>query len=130
MDILLVDDELDFIEPLAQRLRLRGYKARFATNGEALLDQLAKSPPDVLVLDWGMPGLSGPILLERIHTGWPTLPLVILSGYNTPKGLRQENWPQIREVLTKPLHFYGFLEILEGVCPSRGNTVPQQGDNA
>lgn len=117
MDILLVDDELDFTEPLAQRLRLRGHKARLATSGLALLHELAQSSPDVLVLDWGMPGLSGEPLLARIHAGWPALPLVVLSGYDSPRGLQRENWPQIREVLTKPLHFDGFLEILGKVCP-------------
>ena len=121
MDILLVDDELDFTEPLAQRLRLRGYTARLATDGMSMLAELAQHPPDVLVLDWGMPGLNGEALLTRIRAACPALPLISLSGYDSPKGLRRENWPQIREILTKPLHFDGFLEILRRVCPCRGN---------
>ena len=65
MRIVLADDERDFVDVLAERLSLRGHAVRVAPDGAAALAALAEAPSDILVLDWFMPGLSGPEVLTR-----------------------------------------------------------------
>jgi len=55
-----------------------------ASNGSELLEFLAKSVPDVLLLDLDMPGISGSELIERIRASWMRLPLLVLSMHNEP----------------------------------------------
>ena len=55
-----------------------------ASNGGELLEFLARSVPDVLLLDLDMPGISGSELIERIRASWPRLPLRVLSMHNEP----------------------------------------------
>ena len=57
-NVLLVDDEEDFVATLAERLELRGINTRIATSGEAALEDVEASLPDVVILDVIMPGLG------------------------------------------------------------------------
>ena len=59
LNILLIDDEEAFITTLQERLELRGMTCGVAFDGQAGLDMIAQDPPDVVVLDLRMPGMSG-----------------------------------------------------------------------
>ncbi len=77
--VLAVDDEPPILRALATNLRARGYDVDLATTGEAALERASRHPPDVVILDLGLPGISG---LEVIYglRGWSTVPIVILSA--------------------------------------------------
>ena len=66
MKILLVDDEHEFVTTLAERLELRNMNVSIATDGETALGFVENDPPQVVVLDVMMPGLSGLEVLEKI----------------------------------------------------------------
>ncbi len=83
--VLLVDDEEDFVSTLAERLALRGVKTRTAFNGEQALREVATDPPDIVVLDVMMPGMSGIDVLERIKADHPNLPVILLTGIGSAK---------------------------------------------
>ncbi len=83
LNILLVDDEEAFVTTLQERLELRGYSPRVALNGQTALDMIAMDPPDVVILDLRMPGLSGIEVLRRIRQQWPGLPVIMLSGHGS-----------------------------------------------
>lgn len=120
MRIVLADDERDFVDVLAERLSLRGHAVRVAPDGAAALAALAEAPSDILVLDWFMPGLSGPEVLTRVALSSPGLPVVLLSGHSH---LDEEAFPaQVCAVLTKPLRFDAFLEILEDAAKGQRQT--------
>ncbi len=55
-----------------------------ASNGNELLAFLARSVPDVLLMDLDMPGVSGSELIERVKASWPGLPILVLSMHNEP----------------------------------------------
>jgi DNA-binding response OmpR family regulator len=82
-NILLIDDEEAFVSTLQERLEMRGFSPRVAINGEAGLAMIATEPPDVVVLDLRMPGMSGVEVLRRIRKGWPCLPVIMLSGHGS-----------------------------------------------
>ena len=80
--ILLVEDE-DMVRAVAERaLTRQGYTVVTAENGEAALEQLAKTGrPDLLISDVVMPTLDGPTMVRRARERFPDLPILFMSGY-------------------------------------------------
>jgi len=111
--VLLVDDEEEFVSTLAERLRLRGMRAETAYNGEAALQMIAATPPDVVVLDVMMPGMNGLAVLQRIKTDNPHLPVILLTGMGTTRdgveGLRLG----ALDYLVKPVKIEELIEKLD-----------------
>jgi DNA-binding response OmpR family regulator len=80
LNVLLVDDEVEFVQTLAERLQLRGFDIRTAGDGEEAISQMANSLPDLVVLDVMMPGLGGLEVLKQIKTEHPKIPVILLTG--------------------------------------------------
>jgi DNA-binding response OmpR family regulator len=78
--ILLVDDEEDFIATLAERLEMRGMQTETANSGEEALRMLNENPPEIVVMDVMMPGMSGLECLRRMRQSQPGLPVILLTG--------------------------------------------------
>ena len=77
--ILLVDDELSIQRTLAPLLRSRGYDVEVAGTGADALRLAAEHPPDLIVLDLGLPDLEGSEVCRRIRAT-ETMPIIILSA--------------------------------------------------
>lgn len=80
-DVLVVDDERDFLEPLVERLQLRKLRAVGVDSANAALDHLSAHPVDVVVLDVKMPGMDGIAALKEIKTRHPLVEVVLLTGH-------------------------------------------------
>jgi DNA-binding NtrC family response regulator len=83
--VLVVDDEIDFANTLAQRLNLRKLKAGTAYDGEQALTKLEEEEPDVIVLDLKMPGMHGMEVLQKIKKVYPNMQVIVLTGHGTDK---------------------------------------------
>jgi DNA-binding NtrC family response regulator len=81
--VLLVDDEVDFAETLAERLETRGFAVATAPSGEDALAKLRDSTFDVIVLDVVMPGLGGMETLREIKRLQPLVEVIMLTGHAT-----------------------------------------------
>jgi len=81
--VLLVDDEEDFCEVLAQRLETREMAVDIAANGEAALDAIKKKTYDAIILDMNMPGMNGIETLTAIQKVNPDLQAILLTGRAT-----------------------------------------------
>jgi len=77
--ILLVDDELSIQRTLAPLLRSRGYDVDVAGTGAQALKSAAEHPPDLIVLDLGLPDLEGSEVCRRIRAT-AKMPIIILSA--------------------------------------------------
>jgi two-component system KDP operon response regulator KdpE len=77
--VLVVDDEAPILRALTANLRARGYQPVAAANGEDALVLAAKHHPDAVVLDLGLPGMSGIEVIRGLR-GWSTVPIIILSA--------------------------------------------------
>lgn len=77
--VLVVDDEPQLLRALRINLRARGYEVHVAPTGSDALKLASTSPPDLVVLDLGLPDLDG---VEVIHglRGWTDVPIIVLSG--------------------------------------------------
>ncbi len=83
--VLLVDDEVDFVDTLAQRLRMRELLVDTVYDGEQALSFIKKVEPDVIVLDLKMPGLHGIEVFREIKSLSPQIQVIILTGHGTEK---------------------------------------------
>jgi two-component system response regulator CpxR len=81
--VLLVDDEKDFVEVLAERLENRGFEVRQAFNGEEAINLLNQQDVDVVILDVLMPGKDGVQTLSEIKQLKPLTEVIMLTGHGT-----------------------------------------------
>jgi two-component system KDP operon response regulator KdpE len=76
--VLVVDDEPQLVRALVTNLRVRGFDVDSASTGESALEQAATGHPDLIVLDLGLPGISGLEVIEAIRS-WSAVPILVLS---------------------------------------------------
>ncbi len=79
MKILIADDDPQILRALRITLSARGYEVLTATNGREALDEAIAHHPDLVVLDLGMPGLTGIEVIEALR-GWSSIPILVVSG--------------------------------------------------
>jgi two-component system KDP operon response regulator KdpE len=77
--ILLVDDEVSIQRAVAPLMRSRGYEVDVAGTGADALAQVEQRPPDLVVLDLGLPDLEGTEVCRRIRST-STVPIIVLSA--------------------------------------------------
>jgi len=80
--VLLVDDERDFADLLAERLQARGFQVKTAYDGEDALRLAAELELDVAVLDVNLPGIDGLSLLRELKKLKPQVEALMLTGRN------------------------------------------------
>jgi two-component system KDP operon response regulator KdpE len=78
--LLLVDDEPHLLRTLVLNSTARGYDVSTASTGTSALGQIRKLPPDVLVLDLGLPDVDGLDVIRELHGREPDLPIIVLSA--------------------------------------------------
>ena len=77
--VLVVDDEPQILRALRINLRVRQYEVTTAANGAQALAEAARHPPDVVILDLGLPDLDGVEVIAGLR-GWTSAPIIVLSG--------------------------------------------------
>ena len=80
--VLLVEDEPSQREVLSYNLTAEGFEVVVATNGEEALEAVAETPPDLILLDWMMPHVSGIEVCRRLKARPETrgIPVIMLSA--------------------------------------------------
>jgi len=110
--VLLVDDEEEFVDTLAERMRSRGMEVATSNSGGDALDLVDRDAYDVVVLDLQMPGMDGIEVLERIKQRRPDIQVVLLTGHATvEKGVEAIKLGAL-EFLEKPVDLSTLSEII------------------
>ena len=81
--VLLVDDEEDFVDALAQRLEVRDFDVTTALNGTDALERTEDTEIDLVILDVQMPGVDGLEVLRQIKQRKPLIEVIMLTGHAT-----------------------------------------------
>jgi CheY-like chemotaxis protein len=117
--ILIVDDNADSRQMLAELIKTWGYATREAEDGPAALRAVAELRPDVVVLDIGLPGMNGYEVAEQIRTlpECHALRIIALSGYGQPEDRRKSAAAGFDEHLVKPVDMDKLARALETVNP-------------
>ncbi len=79
--VLLVDDEVDFLQTLLKRMQKRNVTAAAAKSGAEALAFLSRNAVDVVILDVKMPGMDGIATLREIKKRHPLLEVIMLTGH-------------------------------------------------
>jgi two-component system phosphate regulon response regulator PhoB len=84
--VLVVDDTEDIRRLLVVRLNLAGFDTSEASNGDDAIDQASVAPPDLILLDWVMPGIDGIEVCRRLKHNPETaaVPIILLTGRALP----------------------------------------------
>jgi two-component system, OmpR family, KDP operon response regulator KdpE len=77
--VLVVDDEPQILRALRINLRVRHYDVQVAADAAQALELAAKHPPDLVILDLGLPDLDGVEVIQGLR-GWTDAPIIVLSG--------------------------------------------------
>ncbi len=101
--VLLVDDEVEFLETLIKRMKKRQVNAFGAKSGEEALDWLVKNSADVIVLDVRMPGIDGIETLKEIKKINPLVEIILLTGHASLEVAREGMELGAFDYLMKPI---------------------------
>ena len=119
--LLLVDDDGDLVEALADHLRSEGHEVRTAANGEEGLTALKTPPlPDALVLDVDMPILGGPGMAHQMllhDAGQELIPIILVSSRDDLAEIAKRMGTSY--FLRKPCDLVTFLALLDRALHER-----------
>jgi two-component system KDP operon response regulator KdpE len=124
LKVLVIDDEPPIRKLLRMGLGTQGYETLEAPNGKAGLDLLAQSP-DIVVLDLGLPDVSGLDLLRQIRARNERVPVVVLSSRGDEAGKVQALDLGADDYVTKP---FGMDELLARMRAALRHQLQVQGE--
>jgi len=98
--VLIVDDEKDFLDIIAERIGARGMDVSTASSAEDALNMIEEETYDVVIMDFMMPALDGFKALKLMKTKQPEVQIILLTG----------NVPEEKRIEAKAL---GALDVIE-----------------
>jgi signal transduction histidine kinase len=112
-DILIVEDNADARETLRRLLELQGHRVRVAAEGTSALETLRTAPPEVALVDIGLPGIDGYEIARRVRAGGgPRILLIALTGYGLTEDRRRTAEAGFDLHLVKPVDYEKLNEAL------------------
>ncbi len=81
--VLIVDDEIEFSEALAERMKMRGVLVDIVNNGQEAVEKVAENTYDAIILDMVMPGMDGIETLKQIKEKKSDFQVILLTGQGT-----------------------------------------------
>ncbi|WP_031388332.1 response regulator [Desulfonatronum thiodismutans] len=119
MRILLVDDELELVSALAERLAIRGIAADYAITGDQALRMAGENDYDLAVLDVKMPHVSGLELWDQLHVLHPRMRCIFLTGHTSERDF-QAGTRAGALYLLKPLKIEVLIQNIRQLLESQG----------
>jgi two-component system response regulator PrrA len=123
-NVLVVDDDPAIREALDRALRLEGFAVSTRPDGSAALSVLEDEPPDVMVLDVMMPGLSGVEVIRRLRAGGHELPVCVLSARDELEDRVQGLRAGADDYLVKPFELEELVARLHALLRRRPDHPP------
>ena len=112
INVLLVDDEKDFVEFLAERLQLKDFNVTIAFNGDEAIKLVEENEFDVIVLDVQMPGKNGVETLKEVKKIEQLSQVIMLTGHATVKTAIQGMKNGAYDYLMKPTDTDELIEMI------------------
>jgi DNA-binding NtrC family response regulator len=126
--VLVVDDEVDFLETLVNRLKKRKFEAEGVTSGEAALELLKGKPFDVVVLDMKMPGgLDGIETFRELRKIQPHAEVILLTGHASVETGIEGMKLGAFDYLLKPVKFEELLAKLAAAIEKKASRERKSG---
>jgi two-component system, OmpR family, KDP operon response regulator KdpE len=119
--VLVIDDEPQIVRALRINLRVRSYQVDTATTGSQALEVAARHPPDLVILDLGLPDLDGVQVIEGLR-GWTQAPIIVLSGRADSTDKVEALDAGADDYVTKP---FGMEELLARMRAAARRAAPE-----
>ncbi len=119
--VLVIDDEPQIVRALRINLRARQYDVDTAMNGAEALRTAAQHPPDLVILDLGLPDMDGVEVIEGLR-GWTEAPIIVLSGRADSTDKVQALDCGADDYVTKP---FGMDELLARMRAAIRRSTPE-----
>jgi two-component system KDP operon response regulator KdpE len=118
--ILVVDDDRQLLRALRINLTTRGYQVQLAPDGTTALAMASRQPPDLVIVDLGLPDMDGVDVVEGIR-GWSTVPVIVLSARHLEQAKVRALDAGADDYVTKP---FGMDELLARVRAALRRATP------
>ena len=121
--ILVIDDEPSVRTITGRILEAEGFRVQLASDGPSALDLVSREgPPDLVLTDLVMPGMSGVEIAGRLNETWPELPILFVSGYSTDELRRDWGGGPKRFLIQKPFTAEELVRRIAALLASRPRT--------
>jgi signal transduction histidine kinase/CheY-like chemotaxis protein len=111
--VLVVDDNEEVASTLAILLEARGHNVSIAPNGPAAIEAVTRQAPEIILLDIGLPGMSGYDVATRLRSGGWKGELIAVSGYGQPQDVERAHAAGCDAHLTKPIDIAALDRVLD-----------------
>ena len=122
-NILIIDDEKNIREGLSASLEMEGYNTVLAENGKEGLELFAKGDIDLVITDLRMPQVTGEEVLDKIISGSPGVPVIVLTGHGSIDTAVDAMRKGAYDFLTKPLNLDRLTLIVKRALQGRTLTL-------
>ena len=117
--LLIVDDEVDFLNSIAQRLEMRGFDVTKAPSGDLALEAAATGSFDLALLDLKMPGMDGTEVLKTLKQEHRHVEVIMLTGHGSIDSAVECTKLGAFSYLSKPYELDKLLEVLRDAYETR-----------
>lgn len=117
LDILIIEDDEDFADALAELLEARGHRTTVAGTGDQAFALHRQQSFDMILLDIMLPGISGLDCLEALRDIEPSARVIAMTGYPSREHVARARELDVLDVLRKPLDVVRLFELLEDTQP-------------
>jgi len=119
IQLLIVDDEVRFLQTLKERLQMRGFDVTAVTSGTQAIEAARSTRFDVALLDLKMPGIDGEEVLRIFKTEHPLMEVIILTGHGSIESAVDCTKAGSHSYLQKPCETDELLEVLKNAYHKR-----------
>lgn len=123
--ILIIDDEPPIRRLLRTSLASQHFQVNEAADGRGALAEIERSPPDLVILDLGLPDIDGLDVIRRLRGGGNAVPILVLSSRSDENGKVEALDLGADDYVTKP---FGTAELFARIRAALRHRLQQQGD--
>lgn len=119
INILWVDDEIEFLKPHIIYLRENGYVVNTASNGFDAIQEIYEQHYDIIFMDENMPGISGIETISRIKDINSKIPVVMITKNESEKVMKEATKNHVADYLVKPISLTQIFVAVHKILNSR-----------
>ncbi|MFP7169828.1 response regulator [Terribacillus sp. 7520-G] len=121
--VLIVDDQPGIRILLEEVIREEGHEVISVCTGAKALDQIKKQQPDLLLIDYKLPVLDGPAVLDELKDQGLSIPTIMMSGLAEEAGAFRQDYDFLIDVLAKPFDILNVRKMVNQVLKEGSNQV-------
>ena len=121
--VLIVDDDEDFAQSLAEVIEDYGHPVKIAHSGEEAVENFRAHRFDITLMDMKLPGMSGVESFAEFRKLSPDAKVVMMTGYSVEDLIRQAQDEGALAVFQKPIDLDALMKFIEGAAPNGGDVL-------